>query len=54
MPWAVRKRGSKWVTVNRSTGRIAGTHFSQAAAEGQRRLLEGLHQGTIKKPRKGE
>lgn len=45
MPYAVRKRGSKWVTVNKNTGDVKGTHSSKAKAEAQRRLLEGIKHG---------
>lgn len=49
MPWGVRKKGSKWQTYNKNTGRVAGTHDSKAKAERQRRLLEGIKHGTIRR-----
>jgi len=39
MPWAVRKRGSKYVVVNKETGKVKGTHSSRAKAERQVRAL---------------
>jgi len=49
MPWGVRKKGSKWQTYNRDTGRVAGTHSTREKAEKQRRLLEMIRHG--EKPR---
>ena len=55
MPYAVRKRGTKFVTINTATGDVKGTHTSKIRAERQRRLLEGIKRGwkpTGKKARK--
>jgi len=55
MPYAVRKRGTKFVTINKTTGEVKGTHTSRIKAERQRRLLEGVKRGwkpTGKKARK--
>ena len=48
MPWGVRRKGDKWETYNRDTGRVAGTHDSRIKADRQRRLLEMIRHG--KKP----
>jgi len=45
MPWAVRKRGTKYVTVNTDTGKVKGTHTSKAKAEAQKRLLYAVKHG---------
>lgn len=45
MPYGIKKRGKKWITYNRDTGEIKGTHDSFAKAEAQRRLLEGIKHG---------
>ncbi|KKK68670.1 hypothetical protein LCGC14_2941710 [marine sediment metagenome] len=50
MPYAIRKRGDKWVVVNKNTGHVKGTHSSKEKAEKQRRLLEGIKHGM--KPRR--
>ena len=39
MPYAVHKRGDKWVTVNTNTGDVKGTHSSREEATKQMRLL---------------
>ncbi len=45
MPYSVRKRGTKYVTINKRTGDVKGTHATKAKAERQRRLLEGIKHG---------
>ena len=35
MPYAIRKHGSKWQVVNKETGRVLGTHPTQAKAKKQ-------------------
>lgn len=39
MPWAVRKRGSKYIVVNANTGSVKGTHDSKKKAQRQLRAL---------------
>lgn len=39
MPYAIRKRGSKFVVVSQDSGRVLGTHPSKAKAESQLRAL---------------
>lgn len=39
MPWAIRRRGSKWAVVKRSDGKVVGTHDDYAAAQAQQRAL---------------
>ena len=45
MPYGIRRRGSKWVVVNKNTGDVKGTHTSKTKAEKQRRLLEMIKHG---------
>jgi len=45
MPYAVRKRGDKWLTVNSETGEVKGTHDSKQKATAQLRLLYGVKHG---------
>lgn len=45
MPYSIRKRGNKYVVVNKNTGKVKGTHASKSKAESQRRLLEGIKRG---------
>lgn len=56
MPYAVRKRGNKWVTINKDTGHVKGTHASRAKAVAQMRLLYHVEGGgkltKTKSPRK--
>lgn len=42
MPYVARKRGDKWVTINKDTGKIKGTHSSHAKAQRQANLLNGI------------
>lgn len=39
MPYAIRRRGSKWITYNPESGKVYGTHGSRSQAEAQRRAL---------------
>ncbi len=39
MPYAVRKKGSKWQTYNPVSGRVYGTHDSKEKAEAQKGAL---------------
>jgi hypothetical protein len=45
MPYAVRKRGDKYLTVNSETGEVKGTHDSKQKAVAQLRLLYGVKHG---------
>jgi hypothetical protein len=38
--------------INKDTGRVTASRTTLKKAEAQRRLLEGLHAGSIKHPRK--
>ena len=50
MPYAIRKKGSKWLVINKDTGKLKGTHDSKEKAQAQIRLLQGIEHGM--KPRK--
>jgi len=39
MPWAIRKRGNKWVVINSETGDVKGTHPNRQQAVQQMRAL---------------
>jgi hypothetical protein len=39
MPWAIQRRGSKFVVVNQDTGAVKGTHDSYAGARSQQKAL---------------
>lgn len=45
MPYAVQKRGKKWVTINTATGKVKGTHSSKAKARRQKNSLYGIKHG---------
>ena len=45
MPYAIRKKGNKWLVVNKDTGKVKGTHDSKEKAEAQVRLLYGVEHG---------
>jgi hypothetical protein len=45
VPYAIEKRGNKWVVINTETKAVKGTHDSEIKAERQRRLLEGIEHG---------
>jgi len=45
MPYKIEKRGNKWVTVNKDTGDVKGTHDSREKAVKQMRLLYGVEHG---------
>ena len=36
----IRKRGSKWVVVSHTTGKVLGTHATKAKAQAQLRAIE--------------
>lgn len=45
MPYAIRRKGEKWVVYNSETGDIKGTHTSKEKATKQMRLLYMVEQG---------
>ena len=53
MPYAVRKKGSDWVLVNKDTGRVLGTHSTKARAMAQLRAVYANYHGH-QKPKKGK
>jgi len=50
MPYKVEKRDSKWVVINKETGKVKGTHDTEEKAKRQLRLLYGIENGW--RPRK--
>jgi len=49
MPYAIRKRGNKWVVVNKETGKVKGTHETREKAL---RHLRALYVNVESKERK--
>lgn len=50
MPYAVHKRGNRWVTINSQTREVKGTHDTREKAIRQMRLLYMVeHGGTPRK-----
>jgi len=45
MPYRVVKRNGKWLTINKDTGDVKGTHSSKAKALAQMRLLYHVEAG---------
>ena len=45
MPYAIRKRDSKFVVINTETGKVKGTHDTRTKAELQINLLRGIEHG---------
>ncbi len=45
MPYAVRRRGAKWIVVNKQTGDVKGTHDTRKKALRQVNLLRGVEHG---------
>ena len=45
MPYGIRKSKGKFITYNKDTGQVKGTHSSLRKAEAQRRLLEAIKHG---------
>lgn len=39
MPYALKKKGSKWLVVNKDTGRVLGSHDTRAQASRQLRAV---------------
>lgn len=54
MPYKVEKRGSKWVTANKETGHVKGTHDTEHKAIAQMRLLYGVEGGMKPTGKKGK
>ena len=52
MPYIVRKKGDKWLTVNSETGEVKGTHDSKQKATAQLRLLYGVEHGMVPRSNK--
>jgi len=45
MPYAVVKRGEKWLTINKQTKDVKGTHATREEALSQMRLLYHVERG---------
>lgn len=45
MPYKILKRGSKYVVVNKETGKVKGTHATRQKAVKQMRLLYMIESG---------
>lgn len=45
VPYQVIKRGDKFLTINKATKKIKGTHTSKEKALAQMRLLYGIEGG---------
>jgi hypothetical protein len=45
MPYDIRRRGKKFVVINRDTGDVKGKHDTMGEAESQMRLLYGIEHG---------
>lgn len=45
MPYAIRKRDTKFVVINTETHKVKGTHTSRPKAERQIALLRGIEHG---------
>lgn len=45
MPYSVNKRGDRWVTINKATGKVHGTHDTREKAMSQMRLLYHVERG---------
>lgn len=48
MPYKIIRKGNKWLTVNKQTGKVKGTHSSKHKAIAQMRLLYGVEGGKFK------
>lgn len=49
MPYGIRKKGDKFLTINTETGAVKGTHETREEAEAQMRLLYGIKHGMKKR-----
>lgn len=45
MPYGIRKKGKKYETYNKDTGRVHGTFDTKPEAVAQFRLLQGVEHG---------
>lgn len=45
MPYAIRKRGTKFAVINTVTNDVKGTHASRTKAQRQLNLLRGVKHG---------
>ena len=45
MPYAIEKRGKKWVVFNTETKAVKGRHDSKIEAQRQINLLRGIERG---------
>lgn len=45
MPYAIEKRGEKWVVINTDTKDVKGRHGSKVKAQKQINLLRGIEHG---------
>ena len=45
MPYQIKQKGSKYLVVNKQTGKVKGTHTSKIKAARQMRLLYGVESG---------
>lgn len=54
MPWKAVKRGSKWVVIKETTGKVVGTHSSKQKANAQVRALYANEKKPGKKKRYGK
>jgi hypothetical protein len=52
MPYKIVKRGNKYLTVNKQTGKIKGRHASKKKAVSQMRLLYKIENDKTKRSRK--
>uniref|UniRef100_A0A6H1ZRN0 Uncharacterized protein n=1 Tax=viral metagenome TaxID=1070528 RepID=A0A6H1ZRN0_9ZZZZ len=45
MPYKIEKRGDKYLTINKETKKVKGTHDTYEKALAQMRLLYGVEHG---------
>jgi len=45
VPYKIEQRDGKWLTINKDTGDVKGTHDSREKAVKQMRLLYGVEHG---------
>jgi len=54
MPYSIRKKGNKYIVLNKETGKVKGTHTSRHKAIAQMRLLYGIEGGMKPTGKKGK
>lgn len=54
MPYEIVKRGKSWLTINKKTKKIKGTHTSRDKAVAQMSLLYGIEKGMEPTGEKGK